>query len=225
MTSKMHILKKYKVNSIGEKHLVISGNTDDSLWKKAERLTDFSSPWEKQQVKSTVFMALWNVKHLFFNFTVFDSSVHIDKTDDTKNSINNSDRVELFFRIDTNLTPYYCLEIDPTPRVMDFIARPDKRFDFQWNWPKDDIEVKSFVGKEYFTVEGAISLASLKWFGLLKKGCIETGIYRAEYNEQQDGRYEPTWISWVDPKTKSPNFHTSSSFGMLQLIGCNNKKY
>lgn len=96
---------------------------------------------------------------------------------------------------------------------MDFKALPNKNFDFNWNWPEDDINIKSNVEDSFFTVEGSISLQSLETLNILKNGAMETGIYRAKYNKQN----EPTWITWVNPETETPNFHTPTSFGLLQL--------
>ncbi len=211
-------MKTYKVNQIDYRGLIVTGKGDDKAWKQAEVLTNFISPWDEEEIDKIEFRALHDSEDLFFCFKVYDDDVYVDLTDDTDNSINNSDRVELFFRSDKNLNPYYCLEIDPTPRIMDFIARPSKQFDFNWNWPLKDINVKSSKENNYFTVEGAISFASLTKLSLLKNGRIETGIYRAKYNKQVNGKYEPTWITWVNPETEQPNFHTPTSFGVLKLM-------
>lgn len=211
------ISKHYIVKNIGEETLKVTGEGDSELWQQAHVLNDFQSPWDAQKIKEISFRALCNEENFFFCFRVEDSEVYIDTTDNTKGSINNSDRVELFFRSDNKMDPYYCLEIDPTPRIMDFKARPNKMFDFNWNWPLGNIEVKSSIEKHHFVVEGVISLSSLTEFGLLKDGKIETGIYRAKYNLQKNGSYEPTWITWVDPGTEMPNFHIPSSFGLLEL--------
>lgn len=210
-------MNQYKANKIESKVLVINGKGDDSNWEKAELLTDFISAWDKEPVKKIEFKSLWDSEKLFFFFKVFDNEVHIDAKDNSDDSIGNSDRVELFFRANEDLNPYYCLEIDPTPRIMDFMARPNKDFDFNWNWPKKGICVKSNIEKEYFTVEISISIASLKKFNLIKDNKIETGVFRAKYNKKEDSTFEPTWISWVDPNTETPNFHIASSFGELHL--------
>lgn len=63
---------------------------------------------------------------MYFCYKVYDDNIHIDRQDDSIDSIGESDRVEIFFRTDENLNPYYCLEIDPTPRIMDFMASPKK---------------------------------------------------------------------------------------------------
>lgn len=212
-----NLLKTYTVKQIEQKQLQITGKGNHSLWNKANKLLDFCSPWDSEKMKPIEFKALCDSETLFFCFKVEDADLHIDTTDNTIKSINVSDRVELFFRSNELLDPYYCLEIDPTARIMDFRARPNKQFDFNWNWPSDDIKVKSFIGSNYFTVEIAISLASLTELGLLNEGKIETGIYRAKYNKQHDGSCEPIWITWVNPNTESPNFHTPSSFGVLHL--------
>ncbi|UMB60282.1 endoxylanase [Lutibacter sp. A80] len=207
----------YKVKFINDALIKITGKADSPDWEKATVLTDFISAWDAEPVKKIEFRSLWSKENLFFCFKVYDNEVYIDKTDDTITSIGNSDRVELFFRTDAGLNPYYCLEIDPTPRIMDFKAYPNKEFDFEWNWPKKDILVKSQIEKEYFIVEGKVSIASLKSFGLIKNNKIESGIFRAKFNKSKGATYKPTWISWIDPNTETPNFHTPTSFGVLHL--------
>ncbi|MDO5980238.1 carbohydrate-binding family 9-like protein [Flavivirga spongiicola] len=209
--------KIYHVNCVETNRIIINGQGNNATWDKAVTLTDFVSPWETKPIDKIEFKAVHDNVNLFFLFKVYDPQVHINKNDDSINSINNSDRVELFFRTDASLTPYYCLEIDPTPRLMDFKAHPNKQFDFNWDWPVKDIQIKSSINEKGFTVEGAISLRSLTDYGLLKDGKIETGVYRAKYHQQQDGSYEPTWITWVNPNTETPNFHIASSFGLFKL--------
>ncbi|MFV8346955.1 sugar-binding protein [Flavobacterium sp. ZB4P13] len=210
-------IKEYEVNLIEKKQLNISGNGDDTLWDNAMILTDFCSPWSTEKGTEITFRVLWDREKLFFNFTVLDTEIHIEKQDDSIDSIGNSDRVELFFRPDNSLNPYYCLEIDTSGRVMDFMAHPNKDFDFNWNWPKDDLVVKSTVNANSFTVEGSISIESLKSFNLIQNNRIETGVFRAKYTKRQNGCFEPNWITWVNPNTETPNFHIASSFGVFVL--------
>ena len=124
------------------------------------------------------------------------------------------------------MSPYYCLEIDPSARIMDFKAFPDKQFDFDWDWPKEDLIVKSSIADDSFTVEGAISIKSLERLDLISDdGVIEAGIFRAKYNKKdENSSYEPTWITWINPNTELPNFHISDSFGELLLLQVNHKE-
>ena len=210
-------INTYNVNLIEKNQFNISGKGDDVLWNKAAILDNFVSPWNTDKKSEIIFKALWDRENLFFNFTVFDTEIHIEKKDDSVESIGNSDRVELFFRPDDSLNPYYCLEIDTCSRIMDFIAYPNSNFDFNWDWPQNNLKVKSSINADSFIVEGSISIKSLKRFNLINNNIIETGVFRAKYKKTQNKTFEPTWITWVNPNTETPNFHISSSFGRFIL--------
>jgi hypothetical protein len=212
-----HETKEYHVNRIEKKQLIISGKGNDPMWNKAVVLTDFCSPWSNEKQSEMEFKALWDYENFYFNFRVFDNIIHLNKKDDSIESIGSSDRVELFFRPDNTLNPYYCLEIDTSARIMDFIAYPIKNFDFDWNWPKNDLLVKSSVNNDFYTIEGAISIKSLNHFGLIKNNNIEAGVFRAKYHKKNNYLFEPIWMSWVNPNTQKPNFHCMDSFGNFVL--------
>lgn len=210
-------MKKYKVRRIKPGLLKINGRMDDDSWCLTAALTDFYSPWNPMPVEKTEFRALWDGDYLYFGFTVFEKDVFTDYNKQGNEAINDSDRVELFFRQDIDMNPYYCLEMDTTCRVMDFKALPGKKFDFEWSWPKDGLELKSFRDKEKYQVEGRISIKSLDQLNLRNGNKIQVGIYRANYLETTRGHRDPQWICWVDPKTETPNFHIHSSFGTIIL--------
>lgn len=210
-------LKEYEVNFISKKGSMSSATTSDILKNEANVLTDFCSPWDEAEISKIEFRALWDFANFYFQFTVYDKDVHLQKENDSFESIGNSDRVELFFRSDENLSPYYCFEIDAAARIMDFEAYPNKNFDFGKNWPSNDIKVQSTGNECHFVVEGTISLDSLKKNNLIKDGKIEVGVFRAKYNKTENGEFKPTWITWVNPQTETPNFHVSSSFGTFIL--------
>lgn len=214
MTMKM---KTYVVNKIPLNHLIITGRGDNSLWNDAIDLIDFCSPWKEIKKTETKFKSLWDGSHLFFCFNVFDDSIHINTKDNSNSSINTSDRVELFFRSNKSLNPYYCLEIDPSLRIMDFKGYPNKKLDFNWDWPKKDLIIKSSITSQGFCVEGKISIISLHKLNLIHNDKIETGIYRAKYYKNPQSVFEPIWLTWVNPETEVPNFHIESSFGILKL--------
>jgi hypothetical protein len=189
-----------------------------SFWENANCLTDFGSAWKSDSFSKIEFRAFWDLENLFFKFRVFDAHIYLDQKDDSFDSIRNSDRVELFFRTNESLDPYYCLEIDTAGRVMDFKARPDKDFDFDWKWPKKDLEITTSKDEISFTVEGRISIQSLKDLNLIQNNTIEAGVFRAKFAQNTNQEYEPTWISWVNPNTETPNFHIASSFGKFILM-------
>lgn len=211
-------MKEYKVVLINKNQKKDPEILEASFWEKANCLTDFSSPWKSDPVSKIEFRALHDLENFYFNFQVFDTDIYIDKKDDSVDSIGNSDRVELFFRTNDTLNPYYCLEMDTAARIMDFEAKPNKDFDFNWNWPKEHLEVKSSKEENSFIVEGRISIVSLKELNLIQNNTIEVGVYRAKFSKDEKQNYEPTWISWVNPNTPEPNFHIASSFGKFILM-------
>lgn len=210
-------LKAYAVNFVKQNENQNVKDFDRFFWEKANCLTDFCSPWKKDSFSKIEFRALWDLEYLYFNFQVFDSEVYIDRKNDSTESICNSDRVELFFRKNEKLSPYYCLEMDVDARILDFEGYPNWNFDYNWKWPKEQLEIQSFRDEKSFTVEGKISLTSLRALDLIQDNSIETGIYRAKFSQNEKQEYEPTWISWVNPSTEEPNFHIASSFGKLIL--------
>jgi hypothetical protein len=210
-------LKEYHVEIIDKNEKNVTQILDPVFWEKANCLTDFTSPWNNDPVLKIEFRALWDLDYLYFNFQVFDSEVYIDRKDNSTDSICNSDRVELFFRKNEKLSPYYCLEMDVDARILDFEAYPNWNFDYNWRWPEKQLEIQSVKGQKSFTVAGRISIASLKELDLIQGNIIEAGVYRAKFSKDENGNYEPTWITWVDPNTAEPNFHIPSSFGKFVL--------
>ena len=210
-------MKEYHVEIIDKNEKNVTQILDPVFWEKANCLTDFTSPWNNDPVLKIEFRALWDLDYLYFNFQVFDSEVYIDRKDNSTDSICNSDRVELFFRKNEKLSPYYCLEMDVDARILDFEAYPNWNFDYNWRWPEKQLEIQSVKGQKSFTVAGRISIASLKELDLIQGNIIEAGVYRAKFSKDENGNYEPTWIAWVDPNTAEPNFHIPSSFGKFVL--------
>ncbi|MGE8344023.1 MAG: sugar-binding protein [Flavobacterium sp.] len=210
-------MKEYHVEIIDKNEKNVTQILDPVFWEKANCLTDFTSPWNNDPVLKIEFRALWDLDYLYFNFQVFDSEVYIDRKDNSTDSICNSDRVELFFRKNEKLSPYYCLEMDVDARILDFEAYPNWNFDYNWRWPEKQLEIQSVKGQKSFTVAGRISIASLKELDLIQGNIIEAGVYRAKFSKDENGNYEPTWITWVDPNTAEPNFHIPSSFGKFVL--------
>jgi hypothetical protein len=212
------ILNEYKVILIDKKLQNENVILDASLWEKANCLIDFSSPWKNEPIEKIEFRALYDADNLYFNFRVFDTNIYIDLKDGSVDSIGNSDRVELFFRANDSLNPYYCLEMDTAARIMDFEAKPNQVFNFNWNWPKENLKVIASKDEISFTVEGKISVASLKELNLIQNNIIEAGVFRAKFLKNANDSLDATWISWINPNTDTPNFHIASSFGKFKLM-------
>jgi len=210
--------KAYPVKTIQDKELVITGEGDSPLWKLANELSDFTYPWEIEQPPYTLFRALHNKDWLYCLYDVKDDNINVYVNTNDKFEVVHSDRVEIFFRKDERMSPYYGLELDPLARVLDYEAEYHRKFKVEWSWPAGQLIVKSHRRKDGYTVEIAISKKSLSQLGILKGNTIEAGLFRGnclEVSLKDDSKIK--WISWIKPASETPDFHIPSAFGVLVL--------
>jgi hypothetical protein len=135
-----------------------------------------------------------------------------------KPEILQSDRVEIFFRKDERMNPYYCLEVDPLARVYDYQAVYHRQFNVQWFWPADQLQASSHQTQEGYVVTLAVSKKSLMDFGLLDGGRLQVGLFRGKCVAIHPDESEMKWISWVEPDSTTPDFHIPSAFGSFELL-------
>jgi hypothetical protein len=209
----------YTVNKIPNQTLKITGQGTDEHWQKANSLTDFSYPWRKETPPKTEFKALYDEEWFYFLYRAEDPEI-ITKSDPTINQemeVVNSDRVEIFFKKDDQMNPYYSLELNARGRILDTKGRHYRDIDFDWNWPEGHLIVEASMDENGYWVEGKISFESLRELDMLSDGFLRAGLYRGEYQTLADGKRETKWISWIKPDSETPDFHIPSSFGVLKL--------
>lgn len=194
---------------------VPSKSLKPNLWAVANLLQDFRYPWNDGVPPKTHFKALHSEDTFYFRFEVEDHNLCAQVVTNEQMEVAESDRVELFFCQDEHLDPYYCLEMDYLGRLLCNSAKLHRQMDYTWNWPAG-FYFQSEQTATGFSVEGAISKASLSELGLLKHHEMRVGIFRGQYSSQEN---QPVrWISWVDPQTPQPDFHVPSAFGLLKLV-------
>ena len=200
--------------------IIVTGDGASPMWQRAERLTDFSYPWETEVPSRTSFKAIHGERWINFLFEVDDRAIHVDVIDDYKLEVIDSSRVEVFFRKDEILTPYFCLEMDAAGRVLDYRGNFHRQFDFNWSWPFGSLVVKACRHGEGYTVEAAVSKESLISLGLLSSASphLQAGLFRAVCTHTVAPRDHMRWVSWAHPDSVSPDFHIPSAFGLLHLV-------
>lgn len=186
-------------------------------WDRAEVLTEFCSPWTEDGVPPMTFRALWNQEAFMFRFEVVDADIRIYTATNHKMEVVHSDRVEIFFRSNEKMDPYYCLEMDPLGRVLDYKTVLYRKFEYGWQWPGDALRVRAGLLPAGYWVEGAIRLDSLRSLHLLEDGILEAGLFRGKcLNPHPDASFN--WITWVNPACELPDFHIPSAFGKILFI-------
>lgn len=209
--------KTYNVRRISGEEFVVNGKGDNPEWKNAIELSDFVYPWENRKATSMVFRALHSKDWVYLLYDVKDDNIQIYVKTNDKSEVASSERVEIFFRKDDRLSPYYGLELDPLARVLDYQADYHRKFNSNWTWPAGKLIVRSNRTKHGYTVEVAVNKESLKSLGLLTDAKIEAGIFRAECDDVNGSEEKMKWISWMKPESTTPDFHIPSAFGTLLL--------
>jgi hypothetical protein len=211
-------LPAYQVKKTTQASWEVDGRGGNPAWEQANSLTSFSLPWWDETPLPTEFKALWNEERLYFLFTVEDAELNAKVENNEKMEAASSDRIELFFKIDDEMKPYYCLEIDYLGRILDYKADHYREMHYDWEWP-DEIRAMPTVTEKGYIVEGWISMSSLKNLGLVKENTIQAGLFRADYTKDKStGELVVRWITWVNPGTERPDFHVASAFGILTMI-------
>lgn len=210
--------KTYEAIYVAHAEINLDGLADEPAWQKANPETGFTFPWDDRPAPRTEFRALFDDWALYFTFGVTDDDVVLAEHYRTKEDVVREDRVELFFSLDDELSNYYCIEIDPLGRVLDYRASHYRQFDFSWTFP--GLDVMGHPTEDGYRVEGLIPLKSLELLGFPPADSdrpIKFGIYRAEFRHTEGPKWTESWISWVDPQTDQPDFHVSESFGTLLM--------
>ena len=167
----MDNLKKYQVKKT-EQAIQITGNGSDPAWANAVELTDFTYPWREENAPKTSFKALWDKDKLYFLYWAEDSNIIAKQDSMGEQDVVNSDRVEIFFKADDKMDPYYSLEMDALGRVLDTEGRYYRNVDFDWTWPDGELILKAVIEDNGYWVEGSISFNSLQQLGVYKENKI-----------------------------------------------------
>jgi hypothetical protein len=208
-------MESYNVTTVRQSLFNRKRMNFDSFWKKAEGLSAFFFPWDDEPPPSLIFRAVHDLRNFYFRFDVIDTELVVHKSGTGKMAVLDSDRVEIFFRVNEHMKPYYCLEMDPAGRVLDYVAEYYRIFNYNWVW--EGITVLARYTVNGYRVWGCIPLTSLKELGLLNEGRIQAGLFRGKCIAGSGSAVTFKWISWQDPKTAKPDFHVPESFGELIL--------
>lgn len=198
------------------KKIIVKNISRFSSWNNIAQVNDFTYPWQTSLVPATSFRCYHDEQHLRFQFTAFGPKPLVYVHDNNKLEVRHSERVEIFFRSDAKMQPYYCLEMDPHGRVLDYKAIHYRKFDREWSWP-DDLGIEVEQREDAYELSGRMNLTTLTKLGLLKDKQLQVGLYRGHCIDIKEDQGTIMWSTWVDPETAEPDFHVPESFGLMEL--------
>ncbi len=228
----------YQALWVPQANIVIDGRADEPVWSEAVTEKGFEFPWKQAQAPATEFRALCDEVNFYFAFRVRDDDiVALERLRDEQEAVF-EDRVEMYFGLDDKMKDYFCLEVDSKGRVFDY--RGSYYRQMEPSWKCEGLETKAAALSHGYEVEGRIPIKTFIALGFpaLRPGVkIRCGLYRAEFSHDRSGRAveQPQsihnlglrmegpppieeWLSWVDPKTKEPDFHVPSSMGWMEIV-------
>jgi hypothetical protein len=191
----------------------VDGQMNEPAWGTAERQTGFLYPWSNRTAPATEFRAVADDERLYLAFQVSDHDVVMVKDFAGESTVDQEDRVEVFFARDATLSRYFCLEIDPLGRVHDYAASHYRKFDGSWNCP--GLRAAGRITPGGYTVEASIPLATLSELmgrPVSRGSRLRIGLFRAEFRQGALGDAADNWLSWVKPDALKPDFHIPSAF-------------
>lgn len=228
----------YQVRWRPSAKIELDGRADEPAWAQAVVEKHFVFPWKQSPAPTTEFRALWDDVNFYFSYRVQDADIVVLERLAEERDVVFEDRAEFYLCRDERMKDYFCCEIDSRGRVFDYRASYYRRFDPKWNFA--GLETKGSPLPDGYEVEGRIPLKDISALGFptLRSGAkIRFGIYRAEFSHDRSGRPVvqqksihnlgrqvegpppiEEWISWVDPKTKEPDFHVPASLGWLEFV-------
>ena len=197
---------------VAEKEIKVDGDGKD--WDSKPLVLGLTAPWNGPIKDSTVIYICHDKKNLYFLFKIKDDNLIYDDREGEE-AVNYRDRAEIFLSKDEKLSTYFCAEIDPQAKVLDYEAHFYRDFNFEWDFKQ--LIVASQLENDGYVVEGALPIEWLKSSQLLSDdGEMFIGLYRANAIEPENDE-SIVWCSWIVPDSKDPDFHIPCSLGKLRL--------
>lgn len=178
------------------------GNYGDSVFEipGAGMIDGLHAPWDGLD-DSTKFRCFCDRDNLYFFYDVKDSTVTLTENFGGEADVEPEDRVEIFFSPEPDMEQYYCAEIDPLGRVLDYSCRFPSIMDYSWDF--STLETFGRLTGDGYSVFGKISRKELERLGLKPCKIVYIGVFRADFHA--DGTVN--WYSHVETDDESPFFH------------------
>ena len=184
---------------------VLTGACTDSkekVFTVGEDSTIFGlhAPWDGLE-DNTVFGCFAGEDYFYFYYDVIDPTVTLKEGFKEEKDVEPEDRVEIFFSPRPEMDIYYCAEIDPEGRVLDYSSKYYREMDYGWNFSTMDLFSK--ITEKGYLIAGRVSKEELRSLGLDLEGGFSMGVFRADFRE--DGTVN--WYSAIPSDDKAPDFH------------------
>lgn len=165
----------------------------------AAEINTLHAPWDGLD-DNTAFRCFSDSEWFYFTYEVEDATITLKADYQGEKDVEPEDRVEIFFSPREEMDIYWCAEMDPAGRVLDYEAKYYRVMDYGWNF--STLELASNIKENGYTLWGKISKDELRALGVDLSN-FRMGVFRADF--RPDGSVN--WYSAVPTEDKSPDFH------------------
>ncbi len=165
----------------------------------AAEINTLHAPWDGLE-DNTAFRCFSDSEWFYFTYEVEDATITLKADYQGEKDVEPEDRVEIFFSPREEMDIYWCAEMDPAGRVLDYEAKYYRVMDYGWNF--STLELASNIKENGYTLWGKISKDELRSLGVDLSN-FRMGVFRADF--RPDGSVN--WYSAVPTEDKSPDFH------------------
>ena len=160
----------------------------------------FQAPWDGLS-NSNRFCCHSTAERFFFSYEVTDSTLTLTEPFRSEADVEPEDRIEIFFCPTADMKEYYCAEIDPKGRVLDYRANYYRRLDYSWNF--SSLEVHAQLTPWGYRIGCSVLRSELEKLGLDLNGGFWMGVFQDDF--RPDGSVH--WYSLIPTKDTVPDFH------------------
>ena len=169
------------------------------VWKKVKNHKTFHAPWSKKSVENE-FKCYFSDNYFYFCFKVLDKMPVTVEPFTQKLDVAPEDRAEIFLSPTSDMQEYYCAEMDPKGRCLDYSAKFKRVYNYGWSFETLHIEASS---TNYgYIVAGRWALS--EWQKLnIDPNHFYMGVFSADF-------YAPKkviWYSLLERTREHADFH------------------
>ena len=169
--------------------------------RPAASIDGLLAPWDALEDDNTLFRCFSDEESFYFTYEVVDPTPTYSEDFSGEDQVENEDRVEIFFSPKQSMDNYYCAEIDPLGRVLDYSGHYYRDLDYGWNF--STMRLLGELTENGYIVAGKVSKAELRELGCDLECGFWMGVFRADYRPD----LSVNWYSAVSTDDISPDFH------------------
>lgn len=171
-----------------------------TVWQRVPAMKSFCAPWTDDLQDETQFQCYLSPHYMYFRFQVPDQTLTLKEPFREKLDVCPEDRAEIFLSATPGMDIYYCMEMDPRGRTLDYVASFYRQYDYEWSFAT--LQTETQISADGYIVAGRLSTAEMLQLGI-PLDVFYMGIFRADF----DGPQNVVWYSLLRVEREQADFH------------------